>query len=309
VTPSSTLGPEPDERGVASADPLAAAQRTLGAWDRFVEAAEQADLAGPTRSHGRSGRELLVIVAAYPDDRGLAGLLEQGRSGAAPGGIDADAADARVLARAGDVDDARAIDALRAARAELARAVGSGRIEELALCPVSSVLGPLPLLTLLHAATYRLAVAALDLVPCGARPDPGLLVDGVGGVVDTFGAVAARQGVEASLAALLPEATWAFGSRQGAWRTVRLEAGDRPPGPAVAATATVVLDVTSGRATDVAGLWRRRELVTHDPAGMLALLPVLEHVPGLPGTATLGMLARYAGGLGRLLGRWPRLGR
>jgi hypothetical protein len=190
----------------------------------------------------------------------------------------------------------------------------------------ASPLGPLPVLTLLHAVPYRLAVAALDLEPCGARPTDELLELGVAALVDTTGALAAREGVTGSITAVMPASTWGFGADAGAWLCVRLPVdgatadgpgpgegarrADAPEaGPSVQAHARVIVDVTAGRTTNLAALWRDRALVTHDVPGLLRLAPVLEQVPGIPGGAALRAAARYLGGLGQLLGRLPGLPR
>jgi len=76
---------------------------------------------------------------------------------------------------------------------------------------VRSVLGPLPLSTLVGAGAYELAVHALDLAPAGARaPSTTLLSAGVAALVDTTGALAARCDISAGAACLSPEGGWAF---------------------------------------------------------------------------------------------------
>jgi hypothetical protein len=49
----------------------------------------------------------------------------------------------------------------------------------------------------------------------------------------------------------------------------------------------------------------RRELRAHGAGGLLALAPIVEAVPGIPGGAALKTAARYVGGIGRLVQRLP----
>jgi hypothetical protein len=44
--------------------------------------------------------------------------------------------------------------------------------------------------------------------------------------------------------------------------------------------------VTAGRA-DVPGAVRRKEIAVHDLNGLMALAPIVEQVPGIPGRAAL----------------------
>lgn len=299
------LQPDAGERGVATADPVRATAGALAAWDAILAAARGADLTAVARAKGRTGVEVVLPLGSWPESRSLASIVDAACTGSEDGSFDQDAVDARVRAVHRDADPAAAVDAVQRARDHLAAWLADGAVEDLALRPVPSVLGPLPLLTFVHAAVYQLAVCALDLEPCGARPDDRLLDDGVVALVDTAGALAARQGLAASLATVLPAGTWGFGSRGTDWRTARLPAGARGAdlGPAVEAHARIVVDVTSGRAASVPGLWRRRELVTRDLPGLLRLAPIVEQVPGIPGGLALRAAAGYLGAVGALLRR------
>jgi hypothetical protein len=296
------LDPTPGDRGVASADAQQAGQRALAAWDAFLTVTEAADLSAPARAKGRTGREVVLPLGSWPESRSLDEVLDDARNGRLAAHHDQDEVDERVRAAHRDAGDAEALDAVRAARDNLAGWLAAGDPEGLALRETRSVLGPLPVLTYLHATAYHLAVCALDLEPCGTRADPALLTAGVIALVDTTGALAARQGVTGSITAVLPHGTWGFASRGPDWRTARLSDG-APTGPAVEADPRVIVDVTAGRVANVPHLWRRRELVTHDLPGLLRLAPVIEQVPGIPGGLALRTASRYLGAVGWLLRR------
>ena len=76
-------------------------------------------------------------------------------------------------------------------------------------------------------------------------------------------------------------------------------------GPAVTGDAGVLLDASAGRANPVALLARRR-LGLRDPAGLLALAPLVEVAPNLPGGPILRLAARSLSGAAGLLTRLRR---
>lgn len=299
------LMPTPGERGVLSSQPDEAGRRAVDAWDAFIEQAARSDLGAKGRAKGRQGREVLLPLGRWPQTRSLAEILADAHTGRTTPAVDLEREERDVLAAQAGVSDVDVVDGLRRARDDLADFLASAGAGDERALTTASPLGPLPVLTLLHAIAYQLAVAALDLEPCGAPASDELLAWGVVALVDTTGALAARQGVTGSITALLPGAAWGFGSCDGDWRTARVDPSDAPEGPAVEGEARVLLDVTAGRELNVPARWRDGSLVTHDLAGLMRLAPVLEQVPGIPGGAALRTASRAIGGVGRLLGRLP----
>jgi hypothetical protein len=303
---AAALTPAPGESGVLSGDPAAAGARLLASWDAFIAMAEQADLTAVARAKGRLGREVVLPLGAWPQTRSLTQVLDDAHAGRTTPAVDLEREERDVLAAQAAATDAEVVDALVAAREELARFLSAGPDHTQLALPTASPLGPLPVLTLLHAISYQLAVGALDLEPCGPTAPPDFLEAGVVALVDTTGALAARQGIECSITAVMPGAVWGFGAAAGSWRTAELDRpADAPHGPAVQAAARVILDVTSGRNLNLPGLWRDGSLVTHDLGGLMRLTPVLDQVPGIPGGTALRLASRAFGGVGRVLGRLP----
>jgi hypothetical protein len=297
------LTPDRGERGVLSGDPEGAGGRALGSWDAFIAQAEKAELDAAARAKGRLGREVLLPLGRWPQTRSLAEILADAHAGRTTSAVDLETEEREVLAAQADASDSEVVAALRSSRDDLAEFLASGAAEN--AMTTASPLGPLPVMTLLHAVAYQLAVSALDLEPCGPQASEDLLEWGVVALVDTTGALAARHGVTGSITALLPGVAWGFGSQDGDWRTARLAREDGAPGPAVEAEARVILDITSGRELNVPGMWRDRTLVTHDLPGLMRLAPVLEQVPGIPGGTALRTASKAIGGMNRLLGRLP----
>jgi hypothetical protein len=299
------LTPDDGERGVLSSDPAGAGARALTSWDAFIALAEKADLGSVARAKGRLGREVCLPLGTWPQTRSLGEILADARASRTTPAVDLEQEEGDVRAAQADATDREVVDALRRTREDLAAFLSLESGVEYALV-TASPLGPLPVLTLLHAAAYQLSVCALDLEPCGATPSEELLEWGVIALVDTTGALAARQGIRGSITALLPGSAWGFGSHDGDWRTTRR---DRTPGestgPAVEAEARVILDVTAGRALNVPALWRDGALVTHDVAGLMRLAPVLEQVPGIPGGTAMRTASKAISGVSRLIDRLP----
>jgi hypothetical protein len=115
--------------------------------------------------------------------------------------------------------------------------------------------------------------------------------------------------VTASIAAITPRGIFATGATDGCWTTVRLDAHDLGSGlpgavgPSVEGPARLILDITAGRA-DIPTVVRRREAAIHDLAGLLALTPIVEQVPGIPGRGALVAAIRATTALS---GVWKRL--
>ncbi|HZH22909.1 MAG TPA: hypothetical protein VEZ18_22235, partial [Geodermatophilus sp.] len=63
-----------------------------------------------------------------------------------------------------------------------------------------------------------------------------------------------------------------------------------------------LLEAASGRVSPVAALARRR-LRVHELGGLLALAPIVQSAPGIPGGPILALAAHTLGGVGGLLGR------
>lgn len=155
----------------------------------------------------------------------------------------------------------------------------------------ASPLGPVPIGTYLYASSFHLAVTARDLVPAGAPPVPELDGLGVVALVDSTGAVAARVGATASIAALTPEAAAGTGAHAGAWRTVVATADTAHLGPAVLGPAGLVIDVAAGRADF---LQVARSLRLKHPRRLVAMSAVLEGIPDLPAATMLRRAAAVA---------------
>jgi uncharacterized protein (TIGR03083 family) len=303
--------PSYDECGLASWEPADVADLVLPAWDEFVEIAAQVDLGGPSRLAGWTARDVCVHLGSWPSSRTFERLLaEAERDDVGPDSatFDQDAHNDAVLAAHGDATRDEVLAALRAARDEAATYLSSADVTRLGRRPVRSVLGPLPLTTIAAAATYELAVHALDLAPAGApAPSSTLLSSGMAALVDTTGALAARLDMTASAGCVSGDGGWGFAAVPGAWTTLELPA---LPGswPAVQGRAADILDASAGRRT-VPVMLARRELRLHQVAGLMALAPIVEAVPGLPGGAALSLAVRNLRGLGRLVRRLPGLPR
>ena len=311
---SAPLAPSEDELGLASWDPADVAGLLLPAWDEFVATAGEIDLDAPTRLAGWSARAVCVHLGSWPGSRSYQRMREEAAAGGEPvaanwddrrtATFDQDAHNDALVTSERHAPRELVVAALREARDDVAAHLASGDVGELGSRRVRSVLGPLPLTTPVAASAYELAVHMLDLAPAGApEPSAALLSAGLAALVDTTGGLAARCGLSAAAACLAPEAGWAFAAADGAWTT--LELPDLPGGwPAVQGRAADLLDASAGR-RGVPAMLARRDLRLHQVGGLLALAPIVETVPGLPGGAALGAAVRNLRGVSRWVRRIP----
>ena len=263
--------------------------RVLGAWDALLALAAEHDRLGP-----------LADLGSWPERPVLQRLLAQ--AGGGPGDGSGDGAPQPRLDHGGD-----GREAIRASLAE-ARDRVAAALEQtaarpgLALTELDSALGPLPLLTQIHAMGHELALAALRLPAAGEPALPGPLADaGVAALVDVVGALAHRQGLRARAAVWGPGTTgWQFQADEDGWTTSPCTLTPPPGVPGIEGPAAVVLSVPVGRSA-LPALLTRGDLRLHRIGGLMALAPLVEQVPGLPG----GALLRRAVGVVGLLGRLP----
>lgn len=294
--------------GLAELDVAVLRREVLTAWDGFLDVVRDpaTDLGRRSRLSGWTGRDTCVHLGSWDDAGVLDGVLASARTGALDDAPPPDAGnDALVRAHAGASDE-DVVGALVQARERLAAFFDGGEAQEVGRLLSRSTVGPLPVLSLLHAGTYELAVHALDLAPCGApRPAPQLLDRGLAALIDVTGALAARAGVDIALTGTTPDGGWRFTSGGGGWTTER-HVSPRVDGVGVRASVTDLLDASAGRVSLPQLLLTRRLHVAQLPQWM-RLAPLLEEVPGLPGGAALrtavGALSGVTGGVGRLLGR------
>ena len=310
------LVPSDDERGLASWEPADVAGLLLPAWDEFLEVAAEVDLDAPTRLEGWSARAVCVHLGSWPGSRSFHRMRDEAEhddltddpdwSDHRAATFDQDAHNEAVVAARGLAPRADLLAALREARDDVAAFLGADDAARLGRRQVRSVLGPLPLTTLVAAAAYELAVHTLDMAPAGAPPpSPTLLSAGLAALVDTTGALAARCELAVSAGCVAPEGGWAFSAAPGAWSTLELPV---VPGgwPAVQGRGADILDASAGRRA-VPAMLARRELRLHQVTGLLALAPIVEAVPGLPGGSALRLAVRNVRGLSRLVRRIPGL--
>jgi uncharacterized protein (TIGR03083 family) len=289
-------------RGLSGAGRDVVAPLVLGAWDAFLSVAGAAELDRRTRLPGWRAQEVCVHLGVWDDYAALDGLLASARSGGGEAPPDVDAANARVTAAHRSAPRAEVLAALErhrdAVRGYLEEAPG-----DLDLAPTAGPLGALPLLTTILGEAYELAVHALDLRDAGAGdPPPGLLDAGLAALADVTGALAAAHGVRGGAALVSPEGGWRFDARDDGWLVERVPARGEVRGPAVRGEAAALLDASAGRANPVA-LLARRKLGLGDAAGLLALAPLAEAVPNLPGGPLLRVAARTLSGAAGLLTR------
>lgn len=281
-------------------DPLYVQQdRVLAAWSGFIAAVSAADLSSPSRLPGWTGHDVAVHVADWDSSTTLDRLVAQARTGTVVSPWDPDAVNARVVAAHRDASRADVLAALRRSRQGVASWFANDGPSALGRVPVMSVVGPLPLLTVVNAGAYELAVHALDL---RADPAASLLDAGLAALVDVTGVFAHRRGLRTSLTAWTGAGGWQVRTSAGGWTTAPVAA--RPPGAVVEGSAAVLLDASAGRRT-VPPLLASRVLRVHGLPDVLRLAPIVDEIPGLPGGPALKAAARWTGTTGRLL----RLGR
>ena len=294
------LLPDSEERGLATTRPDTMAADALAAWDALLMAADECDLTLPARAHGWSGIQVLLPFGDWPEHRTLTNILDDARSGVT-GTVDQADDVRRVHAAHSDVSPQEAMDAVRRSRDALRAWIEAGGPQDEGLLPTRSLLGTLPVLTLAHATAFQIAVSARDLQACGARPHDELTATGLLALVDTTGALAARQRATASMTVRTPSAFLGTGSDGTGWRTADLSELTEPLGPGIIATAAVVIDIASGRAS-VPSLYSSGQIAVTDLTGLLALAPIIEGVPGIPAGASLARAAKVMNGITGMLG-------
>jgi hypothetical protein len=254
----------------------------LEAWDAFIDRAEAVDLDRSSRLPGWRAHEICVHLGCWDDHQALADLIASART-------HRDATRDEVLA------------ALRRNREATARYLQKEPVE-LDTAPAVSVVGRLPLLSVVLGQAYELAVHGLDLAALGApSPPPSVLQSGLAALADVTGALAASSGIHGGATLATPDGGWTFAADGDGW-TVRRTAPGRGRGPAVEADAGLLLEAASGRINPVPAVARGR-LRVHEVGGLLRLAPITEKVPGIPGGPILKLAARTIGGAGGVLGR------
>lgn len=305
--------PAPDQLpspcGLAETDHSALGDAIVGAWDDFLAVVDTADLSRPSRLQGWSGRDACIHIGAWDDHPALVRLVAAARDGGGTAPRDADADNARLVAAHQDATDEEVRAALRRTRDVLEAWFDTTEPGELGTARVRSSVGELPLLSVLHAGCYELAVHALDLAPCGAAPPSAFLLDrGLAALLDVTGALSARADIDITVTAQAPVGGWSFTSTAGRWTTQPVPAG-RFEGVGVRGSTVDLLDASAGRASLPTLLLTRRLAVQQLPSFM-RLAPLVDDVPGLPGGAALkaGLsgLGAVTGRVGQLVGRLRR---
>ena len=282
------------------------APRVLSAWDTFIGQAETVDLTRPSRLKGWRAQEVCVHLGCWDDHTAMADLIASARAGGAGTPPDVDAVNARVIAAHRDASRDQVLAALRRNREATARYLAEEPVE-LDTAPTVSVVGPIPLLSVVLGQAYELAVHGLDVVSCGAAPPPAdVLQSGLAALADVTGALAASMEITGGVTLATPDGGWAFRSDGGGWTVEQVPPG-RVDGPAVEAPTELLLDAASGRINPVPAV-ARRKLKVHDVGGLLQLAPIVQAVPGIPGGPILQLAARTVGGAGGMLGRLFRKG-
>jgi uncharacterized protein (TIGR03083 family) len=273
----------------------------LGAWDAFLEQAEAVDLSRPSRLDGWRAQEICVHLGCWDDHTALADLIASARAGSAGTPPDVDAVNARVTAAHRDASREDVLAALRRNRDATERYL-TEEPRELDTAPTVSVVGRLPLLSVVLGQAYELAVHGLDLVSCGAAPPPPeVLQSALAALADVTGALAASMDITGGVTLATPDGGWAFASDPHGWTVRRVPAG-QDAGPSVEAPADLLLEAASGRINPVPAVARRR-LKVHDIGGLLKLTPIVQAAPGIPGGPILQLAAKTIGGAGGMLGR------
>src|SRR3954468_23427757 len=274
----------------------------LGAWDFFLEQAASVDLGRQSRLPGWRAHEICVHLGCWDDHQALADLIASARSGGTGTPPDVDAVNARVTSAHRDASREDVLAALRRNREATARYLAE-QPAELDTAPTVSVVGRLPLLSVVLGQAYELAVHGLDLVSCGAAPPPpAVLQSGLAALVDVTGGLAASMDITGGVTLATPDGGWAFAADPHGW-TVRRGGTGEQTGPGGEAPAQLLLEAASGRINPVPAVARRR-LKVHDIGGLLALAPIVQAVPGIPGGPILQLAARTVGGAGGIVGRF-----
>jgi hypothetical protein len=269
----------------------------LRAWDDFLSLVDQVDLQAPSRLPGWRVHEVCVHLGAWPEHDALAGVLASAREQRLDRLPDSDEINARLVETYRGASRDEVVGALVLARDNAATYFAESD-ESLDSALTGSVVGPLPVLSVLLGGTYELAVHSLDLAPAGAGPPSDeLLLTGLGALAEVTGALAARVGVHGRAALHSPVGGWAFAAEAAGWTVERLGV-EQPSGTAVEGDVAALLDLSAGRINPVVAI-TRGHLRVHDLPGLLRLAPIVESVPGLPG----GPVLRVAG---RTLAHVPR---
>src|SRR3954463_13404960 len=218
----------------------------LEAWDAFISEAESVDLSRSSRLAGWRAQEICVHLGRWDDHTAMADLIASARAGGAGTPPDVDAVNARVTAAHRDASREEVLAALRRNREATARYLAD-EPAELDTAPTVSVVGRLPLLSVVLGQAYELAVHGLDLVSCGAEPPPtSVLQSGLAALADVTGALAASCDITGGVTLTTPDGGWAFAADPHGW-TVRRVPGGRVDGPSVEAPADLLLDAAAGR--------------------------------------------------------------
>lgn len=319
--------PAPGRCGLAEVDPDELGEAVVSAWDDFLDVvrSEATDLSRPSRLPGWSGRDVLVHLGEWPDSRVVDSVLASAAEGGYGTSAPPDAGNDEQLAARAGASEHEVVEAVVAARDRIEQFFAGPEARRSGRLLARSTVGPLPVLGLVHAGVFELAVHALDLSPCGAPPPSSHLLDrGLSALIDITGSLAAHADVDIELTGQAPTGGWrlttgpAVGD-QGGWTTTRV--GSEPfDGVGVRGSATDLLDAAAGRLPLPQLLLTRRLHVQHLPQWM-RLAPLLEDLPGLPGggalQTTVGGLSSVMGGLsgvaggfsgaaGRALGRFRR---
>src|SRR5215212_464879 len=219
-------------QGMADAGRDEVGAMVLGAWDGFLEQAAEVHLSRASRLPGWRAQEICVHLGCWDDHTALADLIASARSGGAGTPPDVDAVNARVTAAHRDASREEVLAALRRNRDATARYLAE-EPAELDTARTVSVVGRIPLLSVILGQAYELAVHGLDLVSCGAAPPPpDVLQSGLAALADVTGGLAASLDITGGVTLATPDGGWAFAADPHGWTVRRVGEGEQT-GPAV----------------------------------------------------------------------------
>ncbi len=288
--------PGPNDRGLAVAGARVIAQETVEAWTAFLAVAGSVDIDAPARVKKTSTRAVITKVGSWPESRQLPEILADARAGSTTL-IDQDKIDDRTVAANSHRPKDELIAAVARSRDSLVDWLAGTtpdlpRFEEFALRSAASPLGPLPLITYLHAGAFQLAISARDIEPDFDRIPDSLLTAGLRALVDTTGALASRMEISSDFAVVTPSTSVFTATSQQSWITQNVEASLGREVAGVEGNIGVVLDVGAGRINPLRGIGGRQVSIRNLPA-LLRLAPIANANPGLPGGPLLRKTASW----------------